>query len=810
MTYQNKHKLILLGTGVFFVLCMFFTLNLRLDEKITSMLPDSDPMVKDFNYIINNIPATEILYIDIENQNADTKLFEQIADELFDKINSSSYFTSIMYKFPRDSFLNLLTLVSDHRLSLLNKNDLALLTSRLTPDEILKTLTRIKRELLSPSGMFKADALMNDPLRMNELILSKLTAFKKETFGSRIKRSRIYNKTGMHLLMVATPGFSALDTEKSAQMIGFLNDTRDAVTKKYNKKIHIRFSGSHAATLDNSHTIQQDVKRAVSVLTLGIIIIGVLFFRRMIHVGLIFLPTLISLAAASALISLTNANVSAIALGCGTVLIGVTVDFGIHILFSIDHSNAVNPVSVIERLKLPIAAGALTTMGAFSCLLFSTLPGQRQMGFFAVLGILGAAFFSVFLLKYFIPSFKPNLRRPIVPLVGLCDRLMRFRQSHIRLILSAGMILVVIGIFGIRDFRFEGDISKLNHLTPTTKSDMDSFLDIWGGFSPALVVVEADTLETALEKNDMLFDVLKKLQIKDQVDQVASLSDIFPSKKKRDDNYQNFKSVMTKDRIKKMELIFNDASISAGFKKDIFAPFLNSLKQEKKGFSINDFDNTALKKLIESKVVFQKNKVLILTTLHIKNESMTKEIISTIKSNINGAVFLDKKYFIKKMTSHVSTEFKRLFIFAAVSMIVVLGLFFRNFKIVVITICPVFLSAFITAGILGLAHIPINLISMIFIIFVFGVGVDFSIFLMNHELRKADNERHITASAVLLCAMTTTGAFACLAFARHGALFSIGVAGLTGMITSLILALVLIPSLTQTFVTWNDKRRFND
>ena len=97
---------------------------------------------------------------------------------------------------------------------------------------------------------------------------------------------------------------------------------------------------------------------------------------------------------------------------------------------------------------------------------------------------------------------------------------------------------------------------------------------------------------------------------------------------------------------------------------------------------------------------------------------------------------------------------------------------------------------------------------MIFIIFVFGVGVDFSIFLTNHELRKNDNESSTTAGAVIICAMTTIGAFASLALAKHAALFSIGIAGLTGMITSLILALMLIPSLMEKFVNPDDKRPF--
>jgi len=809
MNSLSNKKLVRISIGIFFIACLTFTLNLNLDEKITSMLPGSDPMVKDFDYIINNIPATETLYIDIENLTADQQLFEQIADNFFEKINVSPYFSGIVYKFPKKSFLNLLNLINANRLSLLDKADLAYIDSQLTPELIQEQLITIKRKILSPSGMFIVDALIADPLNINELILSKLNVFKEETFGVKIEGSRILNKNGTHLLMIATPKVSALDTKNSIQMIDFLNDTRDKITKEYKDKIHIRFSGSHAATLDNSQTIQKDVKRAVSVLTIGIFIIGILFFRKMIHVLLIFFPTLVSLAFASAFISLINNNISAIALGCGTILLGITVDFGIHILFGIDHSKTLNPEFVIARLKLPITAGACTTMTAFSCLLFSSLPGQRQMGMFSIIGIFGAAFFALFLLKYFIPSIKSDQRNPIISLVGICDTLMEYRQKNIKGIILASMVLVAICILGIKDFKFEGDISKLNHLQPVTKSDMDNFLETWGGSSAALILVKAGSLETALQKNDTLFELLKKMQEKDMIEQVASLSDILPSSKKRDDNYKNFLSVMTRDRIENIELMFKHASTITGFNEETFKPFFDSLGHEKKQFSIKDFDNTALKKLIDSKVVFKDKNVLILTTLNIKDKSLTPDIITTIKSKIDGSMFLDKRYFIDKMTAHVSKEFKRFFFFAAVSMILVLSVFFRNKKIVLIIICPVFLSAFITAGILGLVNIPINLISMIFIIFVFGVGVDFSIFLMNHELRKTDKENNVTAGAVIICAMTTTGAFACLVLAKHAALFSIGVAGLTGMLSSLILALMLIPSLTQKFINQKEKRRFN-
>ena len=363
--------------------------------------------------------------------------------------------------------------------------------------------------------------------------------------------------------------------------------------------------------------------------------------------------------------------------------------------------------------------------------------------------------------------------------------------------------------WGINAFKFEGDVAKLNHLQPATQSDLESFLETWGGSSPSLVLVKADTLDLALEKNDALCDLLKKIQKKGSIDKITSLSDIFPSSKKRKENERHFKTLVSEKKIIQIEQMIKAEARLAGFKHGTFQSFIKTLKQGHADFSIKDFDDTVLKKLIDSKVVFQEDEVYILTTLQIKDKILIPGIIEQIKSTVHGSMFLDKKYFITTITSLVAKEFKKLFLFAAASMILVLTVFFRNLKIVSIIVTPVFLAAFITAGILGLLNIPINLISMIFIVFVFGVGVDFSIFLANHEIHKDDDEPNVTAGAVIVCAMTTIGAFICLAFARHEALFSIGVAGLTGMVTSLILSLMLTPYLMERFIRPKDKRRLN-
>ncbi len=803
MTPKSPKKIIILLTGIFYLACLFFTLNLNLDEKITSMLPDSDLEVADFKYIISHVPAAETLYIQIETKTRDLDTLKKAGDAFYQAIKTSPFFTEVVYQFSHESVMNLLDFVNQNKYWLFDESDLIEIDSRLSLEKVQELLPRIKQQLLDPGGMFSAERLTKDPFGLDEIILSKLTAFQAEASGIHISSSRIISRDETCLLIMAAPAFPAVDSRQSAQMFAFLNQEKARVTKTFENLIHIGFSGNHVATLDNSTIIQADVKRAVLAMTAGILIIGFFFFGRFLYVVLIFVPTLVSLTFASALFSFFTHEVSAIALGCGAVLLGITVDFGIHILFSVDTVGTAQTNAIISKLKRPIATGAATTMAAFGCLIFSSLPGQRQMGFFTITGILGAALFAIFVLKYFIAILPQKPKKPLISLVTACDSLMAFRKKHLLLVSIACLLAFGFSLTGLKNFRFEGDVSALNHLTPETQKDMDNFLSTWGGTSPSVILVKAKTLEQTLEKNDALFKLLKEMEARGQVDLIASLSDILPSRAQRKIRYENFQKFLPAQRIDTLEKRVAAACLSNGFSTDAFAPFFAGLRAEKTPFTRRDFTPTVLDQLIKTKLIFQEDSVLALTTLNIKDKSKIPDIIAQIKTKLPQAKFLDKRHFVEKITLLVAEEFKQLFLFAAVAMIFTLFIFLGRIKLVLITIAPVLLSAVMTAGIMGLAGIPVNLISILFIIFVFGVGVDFSIFLVLHELNKKPRDRQVTAGAVIICAMTTTGAFTCLVFAQHNALYSIGVAGLTGMLVSLVLALTLTPTLVEK---WSDPK----
>ena len=106
-----------------------------------------------------------------------------------------------------------------------------------------------------------------------------------------------------------------------------------------------------------------------------------------------------------------------------------------------------------------------------------------------------------------------------------------------------------------------------------------------------------------------------------------------------------------------------------------------------------------------------------------------------------------------------------------------LFLLLGRMELVLITLLPMAAGMFWTLGTLGLLGLPIDMANFIFVIFVIGVGGDYSLFMVMAELEPLRGHPERTAStggAVTICALTALFGFGVLVLARHPALFSVG------------------------------------
>jgi SAM-dependent methyltransferase len=106
-----------------------------------------------------------------------------------------------------------------------------------------------------------------------------------------------------------------------------------------------------------------------------------------------------------------------------------------------------------------------------------------------------------------------------------------------------------------------------------------------------------------------------------------------------------------------------------------------------------------------------------------------------------------------------------------------------------------------TFGAMGWLGLPVDLMNSIFVVFILGIGEDYSVFFVScrlDEWRGRPSQLNATSAAVLISALTTLFGFAVLVLARHPVLFSLGTTVLLGLVFAILATLVL----TLLFTDW--------
>ena len=134
--------------------------------------------------------------------------------------------------------------------------------------------------------------------------------------------------------------------------------------------------------------------------------------------------------------------------------------------------------------------------------------------------------------------------------------------------------------------------------------------------------------------------------------------------------------------------------------------------------------------------------------------------------------------------------------------ILLLVLFFRNLKKVVLSLIPVVTGMLFMIGVMGGLGITFNLFNVVAAILIIGLGVDYGIFMVTKISQGLDAA---TERAVFVSGLTTIAGFGALVLARHPALHSIGLSVLIGIGAAIPAALVIIPAMYRKKIKISDE-----
>ena len=774
--------------------------RLKLNDDYTDMLPMSNPAIAEQVRALQHVRQADRLFLDVQTAAPEPEVLAQGVERLHDALLAVPELGDIRCNFEGTDMREMFAQLQAQLPTLFTSNDLRELEGRLQPAAIEQRLAWFKKTLGQPQGLTLQAVLQNDPVGLGDAAAMRLRALQAGVGDARIIAGRITSPDGRHVLVSALPGFRPSETGRSKRLLAKVLEAARGVEAQFPPGgVRIAVTGAHRVALDNALMIQADSVRTSVIATVAVAMLMVAAYRRRWLSLLGLVPPLFGALGVIVVFYLTGEAVSAVALGCGSILIGVTVDYGICVLYRAEDSPGINREQLaraMSRLAPTVMFGALTTMAAFLVMLASPVSGHRQLGEFGAVGVALAAVFATVILPVFLPV-SVETRQRALPLTSVVQRLLQWRERHTRSVLT--LMLLFTGLCGLGVFKlnFAGDLNRLNGVTPATRRDELAVQEVWAkALSLTTVVVEGADREETLRNNERLHALLRELRERQVVESFSSVAPLMPSEESKRANLRDWRAFWTEARRFAVSNSLSEASSKLGFRPSAFLPFLKRLGGAAEFAGTVPGSESALDRVLSEYCTEKAGRVSVCTLVKVKDSHGYQALRSAVLSQLPAALLLNKT----AMADEIARVAKRgLPIFGALVVAVnavLLWVFLGRLELVGIALLPMAAGVFWTLGILGLCGVPIDLSNFIFVIFVIGVGGDYSLFLLMAELEplRGYNARVAsTGGAVTICALTTLFGVGVLALARHPALFSIGVAALLGISLSLVATLLLVP-----------------
>jgi len=785
-------RAVLLAAGLIAVACVAISSRISLEEDILATLPQNDQIVDEYKYTVQKFHQIDRVFIDVGIDHNDPETLGRAADEFYACLATNESFGRITYHIDFGGQRTVVNFLTGALPNLFTEADIQPLAAKLDTNSIRAFLTQSRRKLSGPEGMVFKDVIAADPVGMSALVIAKAVPLQTGFGDAHVEDGRLTSSNGCHVLLMAEPKFPSADSIRSAVLVAQMLRSARAVEAAF-PGTHIAITGGHRMAQDNATLLRGDGTRCMVLALSAMFLLCFTAYRRRWLAMVTFLPSLFGTLIAGTVLVLWTDHVSAIAVGFASMAIGITVDYGIYVVYHLDNAAAdrLSAGKIVGRLLLPTAIGALTIIAAFSVLATSPMRGYQQLGVFGAVGVLMAASFALFVLPLLVPLPKKAGVPKQLRFTNWMETFHAWQKRKRPLLLLGVAALTVVTIIGVKRLRFEGDISKLNGITQSTRADDDLIRNTWGdALGMTLVVARGKTADEALAQNDRAAALLAQ---QTNVTSVYSLAAICPSLATQAANIKRWQSFWTADRKEALRQALQTTGGDLGFRPEAFAPFWKTVEDKPAPITLDLFRGTPLEQALNERVAVSTNDTAVSTLIKLADRDRAGQL----RDALPGFILIDQKNFAQHIAALAKAGMGHFALWTVIAVGVIVYLTLSSVELIIATLLPIGFGLLWTLGFMGLLGLPINVMNCVFVIFVIGMGEDYSVFLATSKLdewRGHPPRIHATSASVLISAATTIFGFAVLIIARHPVLFSMGTTVLLGMISAFIATLVITPA----------------
>ena len=776
------------------VLPFLLTKN-RLSTDITVLLPADKWVSAHMNFLRNSqIGSISAISINSKSKKEALNIPTYVA-KFAELLKSSPSVQEVFFQISPKTLTDSVSFLCSRAPQILTDNDLRSIKKEISPLGVQKLLKQHYETLLRPGGLFQQKMIASDPLGLYHIILTRIQNTGKDSgFHFILHDNGLWSEDGKHFLILVYTNIPITDAQAGKQYISTLET---ALKKSFPKNAGFSYNimSGHKHSIENRRLLQRDITVTLLVAAIGFFMLFTFFFKDW-KATFVFLIPILGMCSAIGLTWLFFSGPSAIILGLGGTVIGIALDYGIHVFVAIKHSPKSD--QSVKKLIRPLTFSALTTLGVFWAFFFSRTPGYHQLAFASTCGIAVSLLLSILCLPLIFQGAEENnqANKSMRNIRLLNFSFPTFSRSTAWKTFLLWLIFITISLFSISKVSFESDIRKLDGSGNKLKNEEEAFRKIWGSNSLAAVTLIRPDMESAMECHDRI----AKFANKHHIANFQSLSNIWPSKKSRVQNIETWNEFWKAGNAIKLKEHLKQYGEKYGFSDTAFDPFFNSLYKQN---ASDDFTKKSAFKLFSRKFINKKNGKIRETAFFADTENNVKTM-KKFTADIENCDVISPAFFGDYISEKILNDAFYIAIIALFMVIILAWLCLKSPAKTFIALIPVISSSLAIMPIYTFCNWKINAIALVALIVVTGLSIDYGIFAVT-AMKNRDQEFSKSAFTALTISMLSTiiGSGALL-WASHPALNSVGKVITIGVFAGYLSAVLIIPA------TWQLKRNIKN
>jgi uncharacterized protein len=801
--FQARRMLFYAVTVALFALLALAASRIKVEEDIARMLPDSE-QTEQINRIFRHSRFYDRIVVKIKGTTTSTPDdLITVADSLESALNTgyATHISEMKVRVDDETTLDIYNTVHSLLPLYLDKADYNSIDSLITPEAVKASMESNYQVLTSASGIAMKKLIADDPVGISKLALRKLQSLQADD-NFELYNGYIFSKDHQSLFLFVTPSHGASETKLNGELL----DGMDAVIEKLtanNKGIDVIYYGGIPVAVGNARQLKQDTILTLSITIVCILLFIGLFFRRKRVPVIMMLPVVFGGLFAIAVIALTKGSISSIALGAGSIVLGIGINYSLHFFSHYRHSASIP--ETIADLVSPMTVGSITTVGSFFSLTLLQSQILNDFGLFAGWSLIGATIFTLI----FLPHFTPQQKEESTNHESWLEKAVSFNMPYKGAFFLGILLLTVFFFYHARKVGFDSDMNRFNFMTERMKKAQHEIDFLQSDSSKTVFIATmGNSDEEMFESNEALLQKLNEAQQKGWVDKYSSISRFMPSTKLQQEKLKLWNNYWTPEKKATLLALVNTEGKKAGFSANAFRNFETLLYTDYQPATQEDF--TALENSFGKEYLIHADGMHTVVNAVTVDKAHRQELYALLGNN-KSTVILDKQIITNKFVDVIYKDFNSILLYTSMLVLIALLITYGRIELTLITFLPMLITWIWILGIMGLVGLQFNIINIIISTFIFGLGDDFSIFITDGLTRKYKEGKEVIAShrvSIFLAAITITFGLGALIFAKHPALRSIAVISIIGIFCVLFIGQTVQPFLYNFFIQSRKEKGF--